>query len=85
MEREYLNINEAYLVLNQGLVVIDNTNTRFKIIDNKIIVKNDNSRFSLEENEFLTLYKNSKFLLLEDSEQIIDTKKDDEYYNFKHK
>lgn len=85
MEKEYLDINAAILYLKEGLVVIDNFQSRYKLVNDRVIIKSDNSRFNLEIKEFMSLYKNSKFLLLEETEQVIDLKKDEEYYSFKHK
>lgn len=85
MEKKIYNVNEAYVILKNGLVVVDNHNTRFKLIKENIIIKNDNARYVLNNGEFLNLYKDSKFIILEDSDAIIDSKKDEEYYSFKHK
>ena len=85
MNKEILNINEAYIVLNEGLIVIDMNNNKFKLSNDLIIVKSDNASFRLSKKEFLELYKNSKFIVLDDESESIDTKKDEEYYAFKHK
>lgn len=85
MEKKIYNVNEAYVILKNGLVVVDLHNARFKFVKENIIIKNDNARYVLSESEFLTLYKDSKFVILEDSDAIIDSEKDKEYYSFKHK
>ena len=84
-DKQIYNVNEACLLIKNGLIVVDVNKTRFKLIKENIIIKNDNVRYSLTEKAFLDLYKDSKFIILEDSDAIIDVKKDEEYYNFKHK
>lgn len=85
MEKKIYTVNEAYVILKNGLVVVDLHNTRFKFVKENIIIKNDNARYVLTDDEFLNLYKDSKFVILEDNDAIIDSKKDEEYYSFKHK
>ena len=85
MEDKILSINSAYNALKEGLVVIDFLGNRFKLKDTSIIVKNVNARYVLKLEEFLELYKEKRFIVLEDDESGIDSKKDEEYYGFKHK
>lgn len=82
---EIFDIDKACVYLKEGLVVIDTLASYFKELNGKIIVKGENSSFILSYKEFINLYKDSKFILLEDSDELIDTKKDEEYYSFKHK
>ena len=85
MNNEILTIDSAYKALKEGLVIVDFNFNRFKLKTDKVIVKNNNARYVLTVEEFLCLYKEKKFTILEDSESIIDSKKDEEYYSFKHK
>ena len=85
MSSDILTIDLAYKALKEGLVVVDFNFNRFKLNSDKVIVKNNNARYILKVEEFLNLYKEKKFTILEDSESIIDSKKDEEYYSFKHK
>lgn len=85
MQEKILSINSAYNVLLEGLVIVDFLGNRFKLKENNIVVKNVNARYVLKVEEFLTLYKEKKFIVLDDDESGIDSKKDEEYYSFKHK
>ena len=85
MEKKIYTVNEAYVILKNGLVVVDSHSTRFKFVKENIIIKNDNARYVLTDEEFLNLYKDSKFIVLDDNDAIIDSQKDEEYYAFKHK
>ena len=85
MEKNVYNVNEACILLKNGVIMVDFHNARFKFINENIIIKNDNARYVLCIEEFLNLYKDSKFIILEEGDAIIDIKKDEEYYSFKHK
>ncbi len=85
MNKDILEINEAYLALKDGLILMDVNRSYFKLSKDRINIKSDNASYSLEIKEFLNLYKDSKFVIVEDNQEGIDLKKDEEYYNFKHK
>ena len=80
-----LDINEACLCLKDGFILKDSFNTYFKLKNKKILIKGDNHTCYLDLKEFKILYKNSKFIIVEDDYTLIDSKKDEEYYSFKHK
>ena len=82
---DVLSIKQAYIALQDGLAIRDFSNNRYKLKDEKVVVKNDHARFYLSVEDFLNLYKEKKFIILDDTDNSIDTKKDDEYYGFKHK
>lgn len=85
MNQIVLDIDNAYLALKEGLVIIDMNKNYFKLSNKTIIIRGDNVRYSLEIKEFLDLYKNSKFVVVDFNDESIDLKKDEEYYSFKHK
>lgn len=85
MNSEVLSISKAYSALKEGYVIIDNSNNKFKLKNSNVIVRNENARYVLAIEEFLNLYQDKKFMILEDDSSGIDVKKDEEYYNFKHK
>jgi hypothetical protein len=85
MNKEILDVNEAYLVLKQGLIVIDYFNNYFKIKNDYVYVKSENANFNLTKEAFIELYKESKFVIYDSNEDAIDELKDKEYYSFKHK
>ena len=51
----------------------------------RVYVYSQNSSYSLDLKEFSKLYIDSKFVIYVDDDATIDTKKDEEYYGFKHK
>lgn len=81
---EILDVYSAYSVLNDGLIVKDLFNTSFKLKNKIIYARNENASFKLNKEDFIKLYSDSKFVILDDDSEI-DTKKDEEYYSFKHK
>lgn len=81
---DIFNVEIACDYLKIGLIVTD-FNSCFKDVKGRVMIKNDSSRFTLEYKEFLNLYKDSKFAILDEGEEVIDVKKDEEYYSFKHK
>lgn len=85
MDDNLLDINDAYISLKEGLVLLDKVNAYFKLINDRVYIKSENVSYNLEIKEFLELYKNSKFVIFDDNCEIIDSKKDEEYYSFKHK
>lgn len=82
---DLFDINAAIAYLKEGCIVKSSNNYVFRLLNEKIIGYNDFSRYVLSEQEFKLLYQEYKFYLLEDSETIIDSEKDKEYYSFKHK
>ena len=80
-----LNIHEACIVLIDGLIVKDVSNNLFRYKNEKILIKGENLSCSLSLKEFKELYKDSKFIVMDDNDETIDSKKDEEYYSFKHK
>ena len=85
MNKEILNIEEAYILLKEGLVLMDAKKSYFKLSKKRIVIKGENATYSLMIKEFLDLYKDSKFIVLDYNEDSIDLKRDEEYYSFKHK
>lgn len=85
MDNNLLDINDAYISLKEGLVLLDKVNAYFKLINDRVYIKSENVSYNLEIKEFLEIYKNSKFIIFDDTGEIIDSKKDEEYYSFKHK
>lgn len=71
-------MEETYVL---ATVVEDNLNYIVKKGD-KIVVSNANSMFSLSMKEFVELYKDAKFSLVEEDEESVDLKKDEEYYSW---
>ena len=82
---EILTINEAYVALKDGFILKNMRNYVFKKRNKKVWVKSDNATYTLSFKDFVKLYEDDKFVIYEDNNQIIDSKKDEEYYNFKHK
>jgi hypothetical protein len=79
------NITEACIVLKDGYILKDSYNTIFRMKKEKILIRGENVSCFLSLLEFKELYKDSKFVVFDDNDSIIDSKKDDEYYSFKHK
>ena len=82
---EFLTVKDAYLVLLDGVVVKNSSNALFKMRNKKVWVKCINATYTLSFDDFLELYKDEKFIIFDDNDVLVDSKKDEEYYSFKHK
>ena len=85
METKFFDVHVAIVYLKEGALVKSSNNYIFRLANDKIIGFNDFSRYVLNEEEFKQLYQEYKFYIVEDNGAIIDSKKDEEYYSFKHK
>lgn len=85
MLENLLNVEEAYLALKEGYLIKSTNNIVFKMRNKKVWVKSDNATYTLNCDDFKNLYSENRFFILEDNDEIIDSKKDEEYYSFKHK
>jgi len=82
---DVLTIKEAYEAIKEGFIVKNMRNYIFKMRNKKVWVKSENATYTLSFKDFIKLYEDDKFIIFEDNNQVIDSKKDDEYYSFKHK
>ena len=85
MDKEIYGINEAVILLKEGAKLKDALSRLFVYKKERVYVYSQNSSYSLDLKEFSTLYMDSKFVIYADDDATIDTKKDEEYYGFKHK
>jgi len=85
MDKEIYNVGEALTLLKEGVILKDINKAKFIYRKDRIYVYSFNSSYSLDVKEFLVLYKENQFVIDSGDEEIIDSKKDEEYYNFKHK
>ena len=85
MDKEIYGINEALVLLEEGAKLKDNLSRLFFKKKDRIFIYSSSSSYSLSINEFLTLYKENKFIIYVEDDEGIDSKKDEEYYGFKHK
>ena len=80
-------IFEALELIKNGEIVVtknNNVTTFFALKGKRIHCQSQNLSFNLSFKEFSNLYGQSTFYLYAPSENIIDTKKDDEYYNWNY-
>jgi hypothetical protein len=78
--------------LDQALKYLENTYVLATVVKNrrsyvmkkqeKIVISDGDSLFSLSLKEFKNLYKEAKFSLVEDDAEVVDLKKDEEYYSW---
>lgn len=78
--------------LDQALEYLENTYVLATVVKNrrsyvmkkqeKIVISDGDSLFSLSLKEFKNLYKEAKFSLVEDDAEVVDLKKDEEYYSW---
>ena len=85
MKKDVYNVNEALVLLKEGLVLKDSVGAIYKIKNKRVSVYNTNSSFSILDKEFIDLYKDKMFIVDVGDDVNIDILKDEEYYNFKHK
>ena len=81
------NIFEALELIKNGEIIVtknNNVTTFFALKGKKIHCQNQNLSFNLNFKEFSNLYGQSTFYLYSQSENIIDIKKDEEYYNWNY-
>ncbi|MDD4531966.1 MAG: hypothetical protein PHW22_00805 [Bacilli bacterium] len=86
MEEENLfDIEQAIKYLEDTYVLRTSYNNHRSYImkkKDKIVISDGNSLFSLSLKEFERLYHEAKFSLVEDDEEVVDLKKDEEYYSW---
>ena len=85
MEKEIYNVNEAIVLLKEGVALKDKNANIFVLKKELINVYSKNSSYKLKSEDFLQLYKENEFVVFSDDDANIDSKKDEEYYGFKHK
>lgn len=85
MEKEIYNVNEAIVLLKEGVCLKDKNLNIFVLKKGLIYVYSKNSSYKLKVEDFLELYKENEFVIYSDDDTNIDSKKDEEYYGFKHK
>lgn len=82
---DIFDVNQALEILKEKVVIKDNLKNKFVCRKNKIWVYSSNSSYSLNFKDFIELFKEHKFMIEDFDDSTIDTEKDKEYYNFKHK
>lgn len=85
MDKEIYNVNEALVLLKEGVILKDINRAKFVYRKDRVQIYCLNSSYNLTTKDFLTLYKDNEFIVDANDEDGIDSKKDEEYYNFKHK
>lgn len=81
MKEKTDNVNIALNLIKNGELLVSNK-TFFALKKGKIYCQNNNSNYSLNFEDFLKLYNGATFYLYENKDIIIDTLKDEEYYNW---
>jgi len=84
-EENIFGIEQALARLEDDYIlstVVDNKRSYVIKKAGKIVVGDGNSMFSLSLKEFSRLYREGKFSLVEDEEEVVDLKKDEEYYSW---
>ena len=84
-EKKLFNVDQAIKYLDNTYVlasVADRHVSYFVKKGNRIVVSDENSRFTLSIEEFLALYSEAKFSLIEEEDELVDLKKDEEYYSW---
>lgn len=87
MENQNLKTNDAlrYLKANYHLFAfIDSKKEAFFMKNHIIFVTGENKTLKIDEYDFLSLYSSLTFYIEDDnSEEFVDTKKDEEYYSWR--
>jgi len=84
-EENIFGIEQAIAQLEDNYIlstVVDNKRSYIIKNDDKVVINDGNSMFSLSLKEFSKLYSEGKFSLVEDEEEVVDLKKDEEYYSW---
>lgn len=82
-EIQWKDINYA---LKEGMILMvveDHTYVRMK--EDRIFLHNENWHTWMDCADFCELYKKNHFVIYEDSQDLIDEKKDEEYYQWREK
>lgn len=82
------NVSKALVYLKDGYVVSTIVETKkiyFVLKKDKIIVQSPLTKYSVSESDFIHIYEGLIFSLVQDEEESVDLKKDEEYYSWRNK
>mgnify|MGYP006903497510 CR=1 FL=1 len=87
MENEKCNVRDALKYLKAGYHLYSVKGKKkedYVYLNGKIFLSDENKSVQLGEYDFLSLYEDTSFFLSEDeNEEVVDIKKDEEYYSWR--
>lgn len=87
MKNEYCDLNEAILMMKAGCEMLSFSSGEkecFTLLSDKILIRSENKEIKINIYRFKELYAEARFLLSDhqSEEEVVDPKKDAEYYSW---